>query len=440
MTDKKKKKSSLDTGVGLFKTGQSVYKTYEFAAQHLSFLPGQEFFKSDETKILEKLDIVLNKLDDIGKSINSKFDELKYLMGNLLEANHETNQLLFLNRFHILKMASAELQTILSAERYGVISEKYLINDDLTNLEHYIRQSEAIKEVVNYDVRMGNYFSNPETLKTYFEKTGPKEVYSNFQDYVEYAESQFKTLSKALEVKFPYKMSTLNAFGENQIQRSLRAKHLYNLYLQYELALALALNFNIIKVSSGRTSNGYSKDGRPDVNVVIEKYNTALFSLKKLYLDFSTPRGWNSGNPFLYQEDVSRDNWHPSIKYINMKMNVKIEKLSKEEEKAILEDDENTPYLKSALNKFWGFTEWTVMHRLIASVIYNRREEIKLIPENKWQGVSMNRDEVFKMNYKNDLHNQYLNRNHVLCEVFHSNYRYVNFDHVLFSSPIKIEE
>ncbi len=367
--------SYLEIGMGYFKVASSIYQGYGLAAQHLSWLPGQSFFESDQTKILKKLDTIISKLNIMNQELNSRFDKVEVLLGDVLDNQYQQTQLSFFDRYHILDQAFNELNSILNSEQYKSIRSNYIIGDGSISNESLIQnQVAAINEAIELDAVLSadNLHYKTETLTTYFEKTGPKVIYTEFQSYLDYAAIQFKILKRALDTKIPYKppeyKEQTSGAPDYDIAKSQRAEYMYNLYIQYELALSMSFNYNLIKISSGYACNNYT-----DINMMVTYYNSALCDLISLYKSYAIYDWTGISVPYLINFPYFGPDYYPDdmTAFVTHRKHVEIEKLSPEEEFSILYDDTLTPTLQSAMDKLWGANEWISLQRLYVNVIYN---------------------------------------------------------------------
>ena len=414
--------SYLQLGMGYFKVASSIYQGYGLATQYLSWLPGQNFFESTETKILKKLDTIISKIDIMDKEIRSRFDKLELLLGDVLDNQYQQTQLSFFDRYHILKQAFNELDTILDSERYNSIRANYIIGDGIIKNEALIqKQVTAINDAIELDTIFftDNLHYKTESLKTYFEQTGPKVIYTEFQSYLDYAAIQFKVLKKAVDTKIPYKLpsyeSRTNGAPSYDIAKSQRAEYMYNLYIQYELALSMSFNYNLIKISSGYACNNYT-----DINVMVKYYNSALNELISLYKAYAIYDWTGIGVPYLINFPYFGPDYYPDdmTVFVSHGKNVDIKELTPEEEFSILHDDTLTASLKSAMEKLWGTNEWVSLQRLYADTIYQDKLTRHRIVDNT--------------NFK--IRGEY---NHCLYETEESNNRtYQLFDNVMFNKEV----
>jgi hypothetical protein len=374
LKDDVKAASYLQMGMGYFQVASSIYQGYGMATQYLSWLPGQEFFESDQTKILKKLDTIINKLDIMDKEINSRFDKVELLFGDVLDNQYQQTQLSFFDRYHILKQAFNELDGILGSEQYISIRDNYIIGDGVISNENLIqKQVAAIHETMELNAVLleNNSDYKTETLKTYFEKTGPKVIYTEYQSYLDYAAIQFKILKRALDIKIPYyppeNKQWTNGAPKYGIAKSQRAEYMYNLYIQYQLALSMSFNYNLIKLSAGYACNNYT-----NINVMVKYYNSALHELVSLYKLYVIYDWTGCGIPFLINFPYFAPDYYPDdmTAFVSHRKNVKIKPLSPEEEFSILHDDTLTPTLQSAMDKLWGTNGWASLQRLYVNVVY----------------------------------------------------------------------
>ena len=353
--------SYLQVGMGCFNVASSIYKGYGMGTQYLPWLPGQKFFESNETKILKQLNTIISKIDIMDKEMNARFDKVELLLGDVLDNQYQQTQLNFYDRYDILKQSFNELNTILSSDRYKPISDKYSIGDGIINNETLIqKQVAAINDAMELDrisiTKNVNY--KTESIKTYFEQTGPKLIHTEFQSYLDYAAIQFKLLKRAVDVKIPYNLPSSKSWTtgapDYDIAKSQRAEYMYNLYIQYELALSMSFDYNLIKISAGYVSNNYT-----DINIMVEYYNSALASLVSLYKSYATYDWTGIGIPYLINFPFMEPDYYPDdmTAFVIHKKYADIRAITPEEELSILHDDTLTPALKSAMQKLWATDE-----------------------------------------------------------------------------------
>ena len=418
VTMAKSSKSPLENGMTYCKVAKSVYKAYSFAAQNIDWLPGISLFDSGPSAESKQISQLLEYVDDLKKTMESRFDQISATLGDLLDNTYSQTQIDFYKSYNPLKEAYGAINVILTSTQYESIREDdtFMIDVETSDYEWIQKQVDAIRSAAKLDEKNKDTDDATLTLKRYFSESADQSVLKEFSSYLDLATQQFDVLSKALDAKYPEKQgNTLSNVPQLwNVHAAMRSNSLYDLYLQYELTLTLLLNYDIVRNAAGFDTGKYR-----DMKDIITGFNEALMKLTGLYT-----KHVGTGIPYLltFCKTPSNDDFPDEITFVTMKHNDSIESLSNEEVEAVKNADQNTSVLKSAMNKLWGDDEWCPLQRVMSSAMYQR--EVK----------SFNSDyRNFRLKVTGNF-----DYNHGLLAG--NNIGYDFFNHILFQSSINTEK